>query len=158
MSVYQFECILGTEGQKYTSNVINNWKLLQYFQHTNYHQSDQNQILKKLRKTNKIILASCHHYCGLHFDTFLTFILSFQDVETSITTTTTKTMKKEILQEFGLFLVLLLSLNFPEIQCQIGRGYQENHPNHVLGSQQLQQQLRYEESIATTIQTPQTGN
>ena len=99
-----------------------------------------------------------HHYHGLHFDTFLTFILCFQDVETRITTTTTKTMKKEILQEFGLFLVLLLSLNFPEIQCQIGRGYQENHPNHVLGSQQLQKQLRYEESIATTIQTPQTGN
>ena len=93
-----------------------------------------------------------HHYLGLHFDTFLTFILSFQDVENSITT-----MKKGIL-EFGVFLVLLLSLNFPEIQCQIGRGYQENHPNHVLGSQQLQQQLRYEESIATTIQTPQTGN
>ena len=66
-------------------------------------------------------------------------------------------MKKGIL-EFGMFLVLLLSLNFPEIHCQIGRGYQENHPNHVLGSQQLQQQLRYEESIATTIQTPQTGN
>ena len=93
-----------------------------------------------------------HHYRGLHFDTFLTFILSFQDVENSITT-----MKKGI-PEFGIFLVLLLSLNFPEIQCQIGRGYQENHPNHVLGSQQLQQQLRYEESIATTIQTPQTGN
>ena len=65
-------------------------------------------------------------------------------------------MKKGIL-EFGMFLVLLLSLDFPEIHCQIGRGYQENHPNHVLGSQQLQQQLRYEESIATTIQTPQTG-
>ena len=65
-------------------------------------------------------------------------------------------MKKRIL-EFGLFLVLVLSLNFPAVQCQIGRGYQENHPNHVLGSQQLQQQLRYEESIATTIQTPQTG-
>ena len=52
----------------------------------------------------------------------------------------------------GFKYLLLLSLMLPvEIWCQIGRGYQQNHPNHVLGSQ-----LRYQ-SVSTTVETPQTG-
>ena len=52
-------------------------------------------------------------------------------------------------RRFGFFIVL--SQLFPQIWCQIGRGYQQNHPNHVLGSQ-----LKYD-SASTTVQTPQTG-
>ena len=52
-------------------------------------------------------------------------------------------------RRFGVFIVL--SQLFPHIWCQIGRGYQQNHPNHVLGSQ-----LKYD-SASTTVQTPQTG-
>lgn len=56
--------------------------------------------------------------------------------------------------------LMLLQCLEPGVWCQIGRSYEQDHPNHVLGSLGLRGERDDSRPTAETslVATPQTGN